>query len=914
MEPSTLTVKPGDPLKASSWNTLVNALGNPTISTGTNLQANNWNGPGHVALAKQPDDYWVGKIVQSGPGGSDYTDSRYWVQRQTLTTVDHTPPSCSADANCNPQKRLQWTAASAPYNQTVTATNMQEALANCHFCLPGQIVQVFEEQDNGSPTRLRYKFDAFPPNFIGKIQMAGPCGEADFKDNRYWVQRQNISAGGYTSPVSGAAVVDPSPNPCMFPGQECSPPNDCSLKEDGLHSIVVVTNFAEAANTTHLLDIGATIECWWGPDTSGGTPRYFTQFTPEMRIGPYCLDNATSTNESGANDTLHQLGLSFHQDDFLLSNGVKEPWRTLVDWNGFTVIDYDGFGDKVCNTKILKFDSTGFDSFGEDTKGPSGAHNNYRFDVIQKVVSSMRADDCAQCHTPAEKTEAIITGKILIDPCLFQTAFYKCDDTLLGPYPAVKFGKGLKTTTTGTCDSTDGKVTVDLDLVIDPTQTAYAEITGSSCQRTFTFFPCEFLPTIVNSDSSISGPFKTIQFDNTFTLTAPSLDCPTSTLTITSNGGSALDVINTSSGSVISQCCGTKVLDFNTTFAQPSSSTDASWLSSSLLKVPVFTDLSCATGTDPCDSSEQQTSTIVHYTYFDPCWAMQTYYNCDLSATSVSSKVQFSNGFTVSPASGTCDGLTTIGLNLTGSGSVSVAGGSGSVTVTPSTGSGCSENFDFAFTITPPPGEKGDKGDPGDKGDKGDPGDKGDKGDPGDKGDTGDKGDQGDPGPAGPCPSVSASGSVTMASGSPAVAITVSNSSDPCSTDLAFAFTLPCPSISWAGTSSVTMTAGATPSVAITDSGTACSPNPNFAFTLPCPTIAWAGTSSVTLTPGASPSVVITDSGACSPNPNFAFTLPDYSAYNPGNPGNWSGSPTTVASALDRLAAAVAGLLGGAIP
>jgi len=36
--------------------------------------------------------------------------------------------------------------------------------------------------------------------------------------------------------------------------------------------------------------------------------------------------------------------------------------------------------------------------------------------------------------------------------------------------------------------------------------------------------------------------------------------------------------------------------------------------------------------------------------------------------------------------------------------------------------------------------------------------------------------------------------------------------------------------------------------------------------------------------------------------------------YTPGASGNWSGSPTDVWVALDRLAAAVAGLLGGAIP
>jgi hypothetical protein len=38
------------------------------------------------------------------------------------------------------------------------------------------------------------------------------------------------------------------------------------------------------------------------------------------------------------------------------------------------------------------------------------------------------------------------------------------------------------------------------------------------------------------------------------------------------------------------------------------------------------------------------------------------------------------------------------------------------------------------------------------------------------------------------------------------------------------------------------------------------------------------------------------------------------SGYTPGTPGDWAGAPTSVQDALDRLAAAVEGLLGGAIP
>jgi hypothetical protein len=52
----------------------------------------------------------------------------------------------------------------------------------------------------------------------------------------------------------------------------------------------------------------------------------------------------------------------------------------------------------------------------------------------------------------------------------------------------------------------------------------------------------------------------------------------------------------------------------------------------------------------------------------------------------------------------------------------------------------------------------------------------------------------------------------------------------------------------------------------------------------------------------------------------WASDAPDWTAwasgvpYSPATPADWSGSPTTAADALDRLAAAVAGLLAASIP
>ena len=42
--------------------------------------------------------------------------------------------------------------------------------------------------------------------------------------------------------------------------------------------------------------------------------------------------------------------------------------------------------------------------------------------------------------------------------------------------------------------------------------------------------------------------------------------------------------------------------------------------------------------------------------------------------------------------------------------------------------------------------------------------------------------------------------------------------------------------------------------------------------------------------------------------------LTEASPYAPGNPGDWDGDPATIQDALDRLAAAVSGLLTAPIP
>lgn len=161
MESSDLTANPGDDIKASSWNTLVNAVGRPNITLGAGLAGDNKTSGVNLHLTKQPEEYWTGRVVAAGPAsqGDIYTNV-YWVQRQKVATVTN------GSSTCNSSQKVTWVNATAPYAQIVAATNREEALSGTHFVPLGTIVRIYEEYDNGVPTSVRYSFDCTPPNFV----------------------------------------------------------------------------------------------------------------------------------------------------------------------------------------------------------------------------------------------------------------------------------------------------------------------------------------------------------------------------------------------------------------------------------------------------------------------------------------------------------------------------------------------------------------------------------------------------------------------------------------------------------------------------------------------------------------------------------------------------------------------------
>lgn len=71
-----------------------------------------------------------------------------------------------------------------------------------------------------------------------------------------------------------------------------------------------------------------------------------------------------------------------------------------------------------------------------------------------------------------------------------------------------------------------------------------------------------------------------------------------------------------------------------------------------------------------------------------------------------------------------------------------------------------------------------------------------------------------------------------------------------------------------------------------------------------CTTFSVVGPGSAEITIDAAGEINLT------PAPGFTVQI----FYSPASPGDWSGLPTDLVSAVDRIAAAVAGLLGGPIP
>jgi hypothetical protein len=204
--------------------------------------------------------------------------------------------------------------------------------------------------------------------------------------------------------------------------------------------------------------------------------------------------------------------------------------------------------------------------------------------------------------------------------------------------------------------------------------------------------PCSFSPTV--TDGTTPGKIGTLKIGSGLTLTwNPTVPSGCDNIaTISAPAGTPLSVRNTLSGSEVAHCCNVGLLDFNSTFAQPSASTDSTWQSSGsdILKVPVFTDLACNTYSDPCDSTTKGRAVATQYSYFDPCWAYTTISNCDASVTTKANKITFGAGFTVATAGSGCATTATITPNIT------ITGDSATVSVTGPTTTDCGIGYSLS--------------------------------------------------------------------------------------------------------------------------------------------------------------------------------------------------------------------------
>lgn len=92
----------------------------------------------------------------------------------------------------------------------------------------------------------------------GKIVTAGPDGEADYTDHRYWVQR------GY---LTGATATDPL-EVTVYPDTA------------GLYEIVTATNLAEEREESHFLREGQPVKYEWLQDKNGVRRCWIQQSLP----------------------------------------------------------------------------------------------------------------------------------------------------------------------------------------------------------------------------------------------------------------------------------------------------------------------------------------------------------------------------------------------------------------------------------------------------------------------------------------------------------------------------------------------------------------------------------------------------------------------------------------------------------
>jgi hypothetical protein len=110
----------------------------------------------------------------------------------------------------------------------------------------------------------------FGKNFwVGLVQSAGPNGEADYTDHRYWIRRAYLSNAAANPNTAAPQAVTYTPLDST----------------DQWYIWVTVTNNAEALDSSHNLDVGTRVLVWEEADAVGQT-KYYT-FASAGGIGLY---------------------------------------------------------------------------------------------------------------------------------------------------------------------------------------------------------------------------------------------------------------------------------------------------------------------------------------------------------------------------------------------------------------------------------------------------------------------------------------------------------------------------------------------------------------------------------------------------------------------------------------------------
>lgn len=93
-------------------------------------------------------EFWVGKLIATPGGATDFSDSNYWIQRQRVLTDDGTDDFLPViDDEVLPG-----------FEQTVSALNLAEAVLGTHMLSVGDIVLVFGLDANDGTGRRQYVF------------------------------------------------------------------------------------------------------------------------------------------------------------------------------------------------------------------------------------------------------------------------------------------------------------------------------------------------------------------------------------------------------------------------------------------------------------------------------------------------------------------------------------------------------------------------------------------------------------------------------------------------------------------------------------------------------------------------------------------------------------------------------------